>query len=141
MKRIAKFAIVSSSLALAAHGEPALTIYNQQFAVVRELVPVELKAGVNEIAFNGMTAFAEPQSVIFRDPAGAAEFTLLTQSYRNDAVSQESLLNLFEGKTIKFLVNHETKSSWLKARSFAVLMRCSWQRSEKTITINADFPV
>src|SRR5687768_14417256 len=93
MKHIATFAIVLSlpGFAAPALGEPALTIYNQQFAVIRDVVPVDLKEGLNEISFNGMTALAEPQSVIFRDPAGAASFTVLTQSYRNDAISQEAL--------------------------------------------------
>ena len=29
--------------------DPALTIYNQQFAVVRETIPLDLKQGVNEL--------------------------------------------------------------------------------------------
>ena len=87
MKHVAAFATVLFLLGHAAPGEPSLTIYNQAFAVVRDVVPIELKPGLNEISFSGMTAHAEPQSVIFRDPAGAP-FSVLTQSYRNDAVSQ-----------------------------------------------------
>ena len=111
-----RLCLVLSVIAVGAQAEPALTIYNQQFAVVRDVVPVELKAGVNELSFNGMTALAEPQSVIFRDPAGAAAFTVLTQSYRNDAVSQESLLSLFEGKTLKFLITRGEKEEVVEGK-------------------------
>jgi hypothetical protein len=81
---------------------PALTIYNQNFAVVRDTVPLDLKAGVNDVRFADATAHVEPDSVILRDPAGNHALQILEQNYRNDPVSQELLLSLFEGKTIDF---------------------------------------
>src|SRR5258708_2401948 len=89
-------------LPMAAMAEPALTIYNQNFAVVRDTVPLDLKAGVNEVRFSDMTATAETDSVILRDPSGAVKLRVLEQSYRNDPVSQAFLLSLNEGKTIDF---------------------------------------
>src|SRR5881394_3703854 len=82
--------------------QPSLTIYNQNFAVVRDTVPLDLKAGVNEVRFAGATAHVEPDSVILRDPAGKRALQILEQNYRNDPVSQELLLSLNEGKTIDF---------------------------------------
>jgi hypothetical protein len=82
--------------------QPALTIYNQNFAVVRDTVPLDLKAGVNEVRYADATAHVEPDSVILRDPAGHKALHILEQNYRNDPVSQELLLSLFEGKTIEF---------------------------------------
>ena len=82
--------------------EPALTIYNQNFAVVRDTVPLDLKSGVNEVRFAGATAQLEPDSVILRDPAGKRALQILEQNYRNDPISQELLLSLNEGKTIPF---------------------------------------
>ncbi|TAJ20606.1 MAG: hypothetical protein EPO68_06110, partial [Planctomycetota bacterium] len=55
----------------------ALTVYNQGFAVVRESFPLELRAGANEVRRSGTTAQLEPDSVIFRDPTGAASFRVL----------------------------------------------------------------
>jgi hypothetical protein len=83
---------------------PALTIYNQDFAVVREIVPLALKAGVNEVHLAGMSALLEPDSVVLRDPSGAVALSILEQNYRADPVTQERLLALFEGQTIDFLV-------------------------------------
>ena len=54
--------------------EPALTIYNQNFAVVRETIPLDLKAGVNQVRFAGATTYLEPSSVILRDPTGKRRF-------------------------------------------------------------------
>ena len=88
---------------------PALTIYNQKFAVVRDHVPLDLKAGENQVRFSETTAHLEPDSVILRDPRGKIQLQVLEQNYRNDPVSQELLLSFFEGKTIDFLVTEPNK--------------------------------
>ena len=42
--------------ALAWGADPALTVYNQNFAVIRETLPLDLKAGNNTVRFSGATA-------------------------------------------------------------------------------------
>ena len=93
-------AALTSSL----HADPALTIYNQDFAVVRDTVPLDLQAGTTEVRFTETTAHLEPDSVVLRDPSGKIPFQVLEQNYRADPVSQGLLLSLFEGKTIDFLL-------------------------------------
>ena len=103
MKSLPAFiATISFTSLLAACAEPALTIYNQNFAVVRDTVPLDLKAGDNIVRFANATAQVEPDSVILRDPAGKHSLQILEQNYRNDPVSEPLLLSLFEGKTIDF---------------------------------------
>src|ERR1700679_2242978 len=100
MKKIIAVLLLAGSLA--AEADPALTIYNQNFAVVRDSVPLDLKAGVNTVRYTDATAQVEPDSVILRDPTGDHSLQILEQNYRNDPVSQELLLSLFEGRTIDF---------------------------------------
>ena len=88
--------------ALLPGADPALTIYNQEFAVVRETLPLDLKAGNNNVRFTNATAQVEPDSVILRDPTNGRVIQVVEQNYRNDPISQDLLLNLFEGKTIEF---------------------------------------
>ena len=58
-------------LAVAAWGDdPALTIYNQNFGVVRETVPLDLKQGANTVSYSGGSAHIEPDSVIPARPNG-----------------------------------------------------------------------
>jgi hypothetical protein len=94
---------------LPAAAAPSLTIYNQNFAVIRDSVPLDLKAGVTEARFSGMTAQAETDSVILRDPAGKVKFQILEQAYRNDPVSSGLMLQLNEGKAIDFHVREPNK--------------------------------
>ena len=103
-----RFALYAAFAAGSLFGaEQQLTIYNQNFAVIRETVPLDLRAGRNEVQFAGATAHVEPSSVILRDAAGTA-LQILEQNYRNDPVSQELLLGLFEGKTIQFEIRDVT---------------------------------
>jgi hypothetical protein len=82
---------------------PALTIYNQNFFVARERFSLDLKPGINRVEYAGIAAHLEPDSVILRDPAGRA-LQILEQNYRNDPISQELLLSLYEGKNIDFVI-------------------------------------
>ncbi len=87
---------------LSAVAQPAITVYNQNFAVVRDTVSLDLKGGVNAVQFADTTMHLEPDSVILRDPAGKVALQILEQNYRNDPVSQGLLLSLNEGNTIDF---------------------------------------
>ncbi len=86
------------------NSSPSLTIYNHGFAVVRQKLELDLRAGVNRIRFGGATLHLEPDSVILRDLTGGRTLQILEQNYRNDPVSQALLLSLYEGKTIDFEV-------------------------------------
>ncbi len=82
-----------------------LTIYNQYFAVVRQTLPLEIKAGTNHFDVTNITAHLEPDSVILRDLKTGRDLHILEQNYRADVASQGLLLSLYEGKTIDFIVN------------------------------------
>jgi hypothetical protein len=87
-----------------AAAEPALTIYNQRFALVRDTITLDLRKGVSDVTYDDITAHVEPASVVLRDPAGKVRLRILEQNYRGDPVSQELLLSLYEGQTLDFLV-------------------------------------
>jgi hypothetical protein len=82
----------------------SLTIYNGNFAVVRNTIPLDLKDGINHVSYTGITAQVEPDSVILRDPKGKTNLSVVEQNYRGDTVSQGFLLSLNERKTIDFRV-------------------------------------
>jgi hypothetical protein len=108
MKHLLPIAILLAATALAP-ADPSLTIYNENFAVVRDSVPLDLKAGVNDVSYADTTAHLEPDSVILRDPSGKTDLQILEQNYRNDPITQDLLLSLNEGKTIDFLIRQQDK--------------------------------
>ncbi|MGJ8725050.1 MAG: DUF4139 domain-containing protein [Roseibacillus sp.] len=97
-----KLLMMSLATTVGASAEVAVTIYNNNLAVVRDNIPVELQAGDTSVKYDRATAQVIPDSVVFRDPTGESPFALREQSYRNDPVSQGLLLSLFEGKEIPF---------------------------------------
>ncbi len=88
----------------AAQGGQALTIYNQDFAVVRDRVALDLKQGANDVQFVGVTTHLEPDSVVLRDATDKVQLAVLEQNYRADTISQGLLLSRYEGKEIDFVV-------------------------------------
>lgn len=118
MKRTA--ALLTSLVLMAAGfafpAGPKLTIYNQNFAVVRIEAPLDLKAGLNHVEVNDITNYLEPDSVILRDPSGEFPLEIVEQNYRADPVSQERMLQLYEGKTIGFLVTEDGKTSVVEGK-------------------------
>lgn len=97
-----KVLVLTTALVSAASAQTALTIYNQNLAVVRETLSLDLKAGETQVTFDRATAQVLADSVVLRDPAGKAAFSILEQSYRNDPVSRSLLLRHFEGREIDF---------------------------------------
>src|ERR1700693_6197330 len=93
--------VLSANL-FAQSSQPSITIYNQDFAVVRQDIPLDLKAGDNQVNVNEITMHLEPDSVVLRDPTGKHALQILEQNYRADAISEALLLSLYEGKTIEF---------------------------------------
>lgn len=88
----------------AAGAQAGLTIYNQNFGVVRDTIALNLQKGENAVSITDTTALLEPDSVVLRDPSGKRKLQILEQNFRADALSQERLMSLYEGKTIDFLV-------------------------------------
>jgi hypothetical protein len=96
--------VASAQPAVQPDPQSGLTIYNQNFAVVRQRVHLDLQSGLNRTQVSDLTTLLEPDSVVLRDPAGQRVLQILEQNYRADPVTQEMLLFLFEGKTIDFQV-------------------------------------
>ena len=108
MRTSTLFTAVLTLLSASAFAAPdtALTIYNQNFAVVRQTVPLNLKVGINHVTVSDLTYHLEPDPVVLRDPSGKRLLQVREQNYRADPISQDLLLSLYEGKTIDFQVTH-----------------------------------
>jgi hypothetical protein len=105
MKKLALAILALATSATAQQGGTtpvALTIYNQDFAVARTTVDLNLKTGPNEITTTNVTSQLEPDSVVLRDPTGKSPFKVTEQNYDAGVIDQNSLLQKFEGKTIQF---------------------------------------
>lgn len=91
----------------------ALTIYNQDFAVARTTLSLDLHAGINNVETNQVTNQLEPDSVVLRGLGQTRDsvkpsFRILEQNYEAAVVTQDFLLQKYEGKTIEFEISPGT---------------------------------
>ena len=99
MKPIAWLAIFCAGIAQA---QTQLTIYNQNFATVKESRSLDLKKGDNEVRVTDITAHLEPVSVVLRDLKTPDGIQIIEQNYESDPLGEGLLLRKSEGKTLDF---------------------------------------
>ncbi len=69
-----------------------LTVYNQDFAIVKERRPLDLKSGAQTVRFPDVAATIVPESVQFSSLVPAGDAQVLEQNYEFDLVSADKLL-------------------------------------------------
>lgn len=78
-----------------------LTVYNQDFALVKENRDLDLKSGINELLLEDVAAQIDPTSVHFKsltDPLGTY---VIEQNYDYDLVNTNKLMEKYIGKGIQ----------------------------------------
>jgi hypothetical protein len=81
-----------------------LTIYNQNFATVKETRTLDLAGGEAEVRVTDITEHLEPDSVVLRDLKDPDAIRILEQNYESDPLSEGLLLRKSEGKVLDFEV-------------------------------------
>ncbi len=80
----------------------ALTIYNQNFAVVKDTRSVNLKDGINFLRFEDVAAKIDPTSVSFQSLTAPNTVVVREQNYQYDLLCPDSVLAKSVGKNVKF---------------------------------------
>ena len=78
----------------------SITVYNQNFGLVRETRIVDLARGPSTLEFRDVAGEIEPYTVIVRatDPG---RFQVLEQNYQYDLLNPEQLLQKYVGRTVR----------------------------------------
>ncbi len=77
-----------------------LTVYNQDFAVVKERRKMDLPAGRSTVKFKDVAATIVPETVQFSSLAPADDARVIEQNYEFDLVSADKLLDKYIDKSI-----------------------------------------
>jgi hypothetical protein len=116
-------------------GTTALTIYNQDLAVARTTVDLDLKPGNNEVTTTKVTSQLEPDSVVLRDPTGRHAVQIEEQNYDAAIATQAWMLQKYEGQTIDFQIQHGNKEPWTSTVQGKIL-RAPTDGTEPLIEVN-----
>jgi hypothetical protein len=95
------------SIGLAWADEVALTVYNQDFALVREVRSIELSKGTETVRFKDVAARIDPTSVRFKSLTAPDQVFILEQNYEYDLVSSGKLLQKYVDRQIRLLAEEE----------------------------------
>jgi hypothetical protein len=95
------------TLALAEEGKIAITIYNQNLALVKDLRDLSFQKGRNEIEFTDVASQIDPTSVYFKSLDSPDKINILEQNYQFDLVSSDKILEKYVDKEIQIKVKGE----------------------------------
>lgn len=101
------FVLFLSSFAFAQEGKLAITIYNQNLALVKDKRTLELRKGGNEIKFTDVASQIDPTSVHFKSLDSPEKVVILEQNYRYDLVSSDKILEKYIDKKIEIKAKEE----------------------------------
>ncbi len=82
--------------------ELSITIYNNNFCLVKDIRNFSLKAGINEFEFVDIPTTIEPSSVRFRSLEGINAY-ILEQNYQFDLVNSKKLFKKYLGEDVEIL--------------------------------------
>lgn len=81
--------------------EVSVTIYQNNFGLVRDVREMELKAGVQEIRFTDVASQIDPTSVHFKSLTAPDQVAILEQNYEYDLVSAEKILQKYIDQVVQ----------------------------------------
>lgn len=82
-------------------GEVAVTIYNNDLGVVKDVRTLSLKGGRTEVRFTDVATQIDPTSVHFKSLTAPSKVVILEQNYEYDLVSSSKLLEKYVDQAIQ----------------------------------------
>ncbi len=85
---------------LADQRDVAVTIYNDDLALIKDQRKVTLDNGLNHLAWRDVSARMRPETALLRNLGEAKGFSLLEQNFDFDLLTPEKLLEKYTGKQV-----------------------------------------
>jgi hypothetical protein len=123
---------------LADQTELAVTVYNSNIALVRDVRQLNLPSGVFRLKFMDIAATVNPATVHFRSLTDAAKLAVVEQNYEYDLLEPAKLLHKYVGKEItlerSYFDNNTTKREQIRATLLADNSGTVWKIGGDIVT-------
>lgn len=86
----------------------AVTIYNEDLALVKDARKVSLESGTNRLALRDVSARMRPETAQLRSLSYPGSFDLLEQNFDFDLLTPAKLLEKYVGRTVRVVKTHPT---------------------------------
>ncbi len=122
----------------------AMTIYNQNLALVKDRRRCTLIAGENRLAWRNVSAQIRPETALLSAVAGALPISLLEQNFDFDLLTPDSLLNKYLGRQVHVIRTHDdgtriTEEAQVLATNAGVVLRYA-DRIETGVVGHLSYP-
>ncbi|MEE8488673.1 MAG: hypothetical protein V3S56_10910, partial [Gemmatimonadota bacterium] len=77
-----------------------LTVYNQNFGLIREVRSLDLGRGLLRLEFGNVASTIQPETVHIRSLERGNPLSVLEQNYEYDLLSPQKLLEKYVGRTV-----------------------------------------
>ena len=121
----------------------AVTVYNSDLALVRDVRTIRIGSGINDLHFMDIAATVNPASVHFRSLTDPAKVNVLEQNYEYDLLEPDKLLRKYVGRDVTLIRRRTetgtTKDEEVKARLLSYNNGPVWQINGEIVTgLSAD---
>lgn len=93
---------------LAEQQEVAVTIYNDNLALVKDLRKLQIKPGVGALAFRDVSAQIRPETALLRSLSPGGNLRVLEQNFDFDLLSPQKMLEKYVGQTVTVVRTNPT---------------------------------
>ncbi len=123
--------------------ELALTVYNSDIALVRDVRNLQLPRGTSNLRFMDIAATVNPATVHFRSLSEPSKVNVLEQNYEYDLLEPDKLLRKYVGRDVTLIRllqrNGATQEEEVKARLLSYNNAPVWQVGGEIVTgLHAD---
>jgi hypothetical protein len=136
--RAAPAAAAGQSSTLDDQLELAVTVYNSDIALVRDVRSLQLPHGTFDLHFMDIAATVNPATVHFRSLSEPARVSVLEQNYEYDLLEPDKLLRKYVGRDVTLVRMRQdegvTKSEEIKARLLSFNGAPVWQIGNEIVT-------
>jgi hypothetical protein len=121
----------------------AVTVYNSDIALIRDVRDLQLPRGTFDLRFMDIAATVNPATVHFRSLTEPSRVNVLEQNYEYDLLEPDKLLRKYVGRDVTLVRRHtengQTREEDVKARLLSYNNAPVWQIGSEIITgLSAD---
>lgn len=88
---------------LADQREVAVTIYNENLALIKDQRKLQLKAGASALAFRDVSARMRPETALLRSVSAPGSVSVLEQNFDFDLLTPQKLLEKYVNRTVSVI--------------------------------------
>ena len=118
--------------------ELAVTVYNSDIALVRDVRSLQLARGTSDLRFMDIAATVNPATVHFRSISEPSRVSVLEQNYEYDLLEPDKLLRKYVGREVTLVRNRQesgsTRQEQVKARLLSYNNGPIWQIGDEIVT-------